>query len=226
MKLNHQEWMNPIAIVATLIFASLIFAAPAVYAQSVTLGPAGYMRFSDQLNRVTFLYPASWTFSLDQPFYLPLSTTGQSEAAPRGTLRGFVFSKSMLGVATWPGTAFVGLEVGYDTRELASENDCRAFAMTEDNHDGKTAQVTLHDLTFWHATAGSAGLGHGIGEDVYTTYTGSGANGLCLRFDLAIQYVNLDGEQRLHPITPSQTAHMHAVLLKVLNSVRMVNPHP
>lgn len=195
-------------------------AAP-LAAQSVTLVSPASMRFSDETNGVSFIYPASWTFSLEQPFYMPLSTTGITPSRPQGNLRGFVFAKTISGVQSWPGTSFVGTEFGYDVRGMASPGDCRGFALTEDNRDGKSEPVTLHGVPFWHATAFSGGMSHGIQEDIYTTFTGSGFTGVCFRFDLAVQSVYASSDTPMRKLTDRENALIHARLSAILDSIHI-----
>lgn len=206
-----------------LCLISFALAAP-LTAQSVKLVSPAKMRFSDETNGVSFTYPASWTFSLEQPFYMPLSTTGSTPSQPQGSLRGFVFAKAISGVPSWPRTSFVGAEFGYDLRGMSSPGDCRGFALTEDNRDGKSEPVTLHGVPFWHAKAGSGAMSHSIQEDIYTTFTGSGFTGVCFRFDLAVQSVYAPSDTPMRKLTDRDNALIHAALSAILDSIHVPAP--
>jgi adenylyltransferase/sulfurtransferase len=205
-----------------LCLISLAAALP-LTAQSVTQASPATMVFNDSTNGVSFNYPASWTFAESEPFYMPLSISYSNDSSTQIHLRGLVFAKSLAGVQSWPRTNFAGVEVGYDARRTASGDACQALSLTGDNHDSKVEMVTVHTVPWWHATAGSGGMGHGIEENIYTTYIGA-ARGTCLIFDVAIHSVNVDGETPLRPLTGKENAIIQASLRRILESVHIPAP--
>jgi hypothetical protein len=208
--------MKRIAISAILLAWGLSLAA-----QSVTLVSPGVMRFNDPNFGVSFRYPAAWTFADDEPFYIPLSIS-LSDSSSQSRPRALVFAKSLPGVESTH-TTFAGVGFGYDAHQVASSDACKGLARSGDNPDGKIDQKTIHGIAYWHGTSASAGLGHGIEEDIYTTLAGNSAE-TCLRFDLAVQSVNIADETPPRALSPRETGIVHQSLLRVLSSVRIPAP--
>jgi hypothetical protein len=186
-------------------------------AQQVTQASCGAMHYSDELFHVTFEYPASWTFARDQPFYMPLSISYRQDSATPLPMRALVFAKSVDGVPPWPTTDLGGVEFGYEAHYVHSAEECRGLALTLDNHDGKIEQVKLNGISYWHGTAASAGLGHGIEEDIYTTLRTDS----CLRFDLAVHLVNSGVDVPPRALGPKEQQLIRAGLTGILSSVRV-----
>jgi len=176
------------------------------------------MQFTDQQFGVSFRYPASWTFSLSQPFYMQLAISPAPDVPDRDRLRALIYTTSAAGVASRPDTDFEGLEFGYDAHYVSTPNTCRALAKPEDGDIGPLDEITIKGNRYWHATTSNAGLGHGMSEDIYTMFS----NGSCLRFDLAVS--RSEGGVVLRALTASEQSQLHASLLGVLNSVLVAPP--
>jgi len=213
-----KQLITRIAVCAVLFGFSLSLAA-----QSVALVSPGVMRFNDPNYGVSFRYPAAWTFAQDEPFYIPLSISLAGDSSSQSRPRALVFAKSLPRVEAWPHTTFAGVGFGYDAHQVASADACRGLAHSGDNPDGKIDQTTIGGITYWHATSASAALGHGIEEDIYTTLAGNSAE-TCLRFDLAVQSVHVDGETPARALSPRETGIIHQSLHRVLSSVHIPAP--
>jgi hypothetical protein len=189
-------------------------------AQGVRLLNPSAMEFTDQSSGVGFLYPPSWTFSLSQPFYMQLAISPGPDASDKDRLRALIYTTSVPGVAHWPRTHFEGLEFGYDAHSVRDAAACNALATPDNGDIGKMDEVTIEGRRFWHIAESNAGLGHGMSEDVFTTFS----DGWCLRFDLAVSELNSDENGMLpRPLTPSEQALIDASLRRILNSVRIAH---
>ncbi len=210
-----------------LVLAMISPAAAPLNAQYVTLASPTDMVFSDSSIGVSFRYPPSWKFGLHQPFYMQLSISPPPDAPFESQLRGIVFTKSLPGVASWPKTHFEGVELGYDEHQVANEAACRALAQPDTNGKNPVDEATFGGIRYWHMTAENAGLGHGMGEDIYTTFAAQpgGTGGFCLRFDLAESTLSfaLDGGP-LPALTPTEEATIRGSLLGILKTVSVAVP--
>jgi hypothetical protein len=207
-----------------LVLAMMSPAVP-LNAQYVTLASPSEMLFSDPSIDpsigVNFRYPASWKFSARQPFYMQLSISPPPDAELYEQLHGVVFTKSLSGVRAWPKTNFEGVELGYDEHQVANEPACRVLAQPDGNGKNPVDEATFGGIRYWHMTAGSAGLGHEIREDIYTTFVAKPgkALGSCLRFDLAESMLNVQQDGPLPALTPTEEATIRGSLLGILKTV-------
>jgi hypothetical protein len=190
----------------------LVCASVGVPAQRVASAGPSVMKFSDGMSGVTFEYPASWTFSNEQSFYLPPAIV--SQASP---VRGSVFTKEMHGIPSWPYTNFVGAEFVFTSEQVNSDDACRALANADNQNGSKPKPETLHGLTFSHGTSANAGLGHGINEDIYTINKGN----TCWLFDLAVHSSGVPGDRTPRALTSGEKEVIAKQLQSILASVRI-----
>ena len=198
-------------------------AAASLAAQTVPAASPALMLFTDAANGASFRYPAPWTLAKDPPFSIPLSTSASADGSSKNPLRAIVFTKSLPGLPSWPKTPFAGVEIGYDAPPAPSADACRTLANLGNEQNAKIGRLNLQGISYWHTKRASAGLGHGMEEDIYTTFLAA-PPGVCLRFDLAVHTVHVDGDVPLRALTPRELALIHASLLGVLNSVRIPAP--
>jgi hypothetical protein len=204
------------------IFAISLAAALPLAAQSVTQASPGIMRFDDSTYQVSFRYPATWTFTEEATWMFALSI--QPSPSSESQLRGRIFTHALPGIGSWPRTSFSGVEFGYDARPTASAEACRALAFAG-FHAGKVEQVTLHNIPYWHGTAGDGGMSQSTSDDIYTTFIGPQTGGTCLLFDLAVHEVLAPGgDTAPRAFTPRERSIIHLSLMDVLSSVRIPAP--
>jgi hypothetical protein len=209
-----------------LVLVMMISASP-LTAQFVTQVSPGEMLFSDPSVGVSFRYSPSWKFGVHQPFYMQLSISPSPDAPlDEDHLQGIVFTASLPGVASWPKTHFEGVEFGYDEHQVANESACRAMAKPEGSDEKPNDEATFGEIHYWHTTAGNAGLGHSMGEDIYTNFAAQpgGTGGFCLRFDLAESILNVVRDAPLRALSPREQAAIHSSLLGILKTVSIAVP--
>jgi hypothetical protein len=205
-------------IAAYLLFVVTTLSMPA---QSVIRGSSAETQFSDPKFGVSFHYPASWTISASQPFYMQLAISPELDVPNKDRLRALIYTKSLANVVSWPKTHFEGVEFGYDAHSVPTADACHALANPENGEIEPVDDVTMGGHRYWHIKEGNAGLGHSMGEDVYTLYS----SGKCLRFDLAVSQLDADLEgvpQRA--ITSHEQSLIDASLRDILTSVRITRP--
>ena len=211
--------------VGWLAGVALICAASTLPAQGVTPVNPTTMQFTDPAHGVSFTYPASWTFAMSQPFYMILAISPANDEPTMGPGSALIYTKSIPGVAPWPKTWFEGVELGYDEHDVPTSDACLVLAKPAnlpvpiDHVD----EVTIQGNQYWHGTTSSAGVGHGLNEDIYTSYS----SGHCYRFDLAVSLLWLSNDTPgPRELTAAEKALVNASLQSILNSVRIVPPAP
>jgi hypothetical protein len=198
--------------------AMLLAACMTVNAQSPTHAALSGRLYTDPANGVSFRYPAASKLTQDEPFMFPVSIQTLTPDS-RSQLRALVFAKSLNGVRSWPATDFAGVEFGYDARQAATPEACRAMASPD---HGATDQQTLHGIAFWHGTGGDGGMSQAVSDDIYATFLAS--TGSCLLFDLAIHTPTAAGEKPPSPLTAREREMVHSSLMNILDSVRIPAP--
>jgi len=202
---------------------ALICAASTLPAQGVTPLNPTTMKFTDPAHGVSFTYPASWTFDKSQPFYMTLAIDPSNDEPDMGRGSGLIYTKSIPGMTLAPDTMFDGMEFAYDVHNVPTSDACLVLAKSAnlqvpiDHVD----EVTIQGNHYWHTTTSSAGVGHGLNEDIYTFYS----SGYCYRFDLAVSLSSANqGTPGPRELTPAEKAHVDASLQSVFNTVRIVPP--
>ncbi len=181
-------------------------------------------QFSDPEYGVTFRYPVDWTLDKTSNFYSPLSVFGN-----RLPVRAVIFTKRIAGVPSWPATQFEGLELGYAAKPAAFPEACRNLSLLASRGDNSAIdRRTLRGIQWDHGHGGEGSAGHGIDEDIFTTWT-SRAGGVCVVFDLAVHSVDFSSADSKNPraMTESEEADATQQLVTVVSSVRLAPPlHP
>jgi hypothetical protein len=208
------------ATIRMAIAAAFAFGAPIAFAQSGQPTNAATKAFTDAQRGVSFRYPADWTLTTEQHFYIPESilTLPKPDSDDRATARAAVFREGK----DWPGLAnstLNGADFVYNAVPGASLQACTNWLHRRVDFN-KTDEQTRNGIPFMHVRTGSGGLCHGADESIYI-HQGQGA---CYFFDLAVHTICpgvVEGERNA---TPEQLAAVRARLRRILDTVRISAP--
>jgi hypothetical protein len=178
------------------------------------------MEFNDPTYGVSFRFPAGWTYST-QPAFDPPTIIGppdyESKIIP---LRGSVSTRELSGVPSWPTTGFAGVEFSYTVREQTTPDDCRYLSLSASEPGAALQDVTLNQQTLHHGRGSGVGAGRGAEQEIFTVYLGTS----CLLFDLSEHFVNGGTDSTPRALTSQESAHIHAALMQIFESVRINYP--
>lgn len=169
---------------------------------------------------MSFRYPATWTLTSVQHFYIPESvlTLPAPQSGGSATARAAVYREGK----GWPGlekTNLNGADFVYNTTPGVDAKACTAWLRRQVDFD-KTDEQTVNGLTFTHVRAGSAGLCHGADESIYIHQ----AHGTCYFFDLAVHTLCPGVVEGTRGATPAELDGVRSQLEKVFASVHISQP--
>ena len=166
---------------------------------------------------MSFQYPANWTLTTEQHFYIPESilTPAKPNSDGHATARAAVF----LDAKTWPtleNSELKGADFVYNTRPGEDMRACTAWLHDQAPFD-KTDNQTVNGLAFTHVATGSAGLCHQANESIYIHQ----ASGTCYFFDMAVHTICPGVAEGERNATPRQLDHVKTRLQNIFATVRI-----
>ncbi|HEY6446296.1 MAG TPA: hypothetical protein VIY53_07550 [Acidobacteriaceae bacterium] len=196
---------------------AFVFGALVAPAQTAPTRGAATKPFTDSQYGVSFQYPANWTLTTEQHFYIPESilTLPQPQSDGHATARAAVF----LDGKAWPAldnSELKGADFVYNTRPGPNMKDCTAWLHRQVNFD-KSDEQTQGGIAFTHVLTGSAGLCHQIDESIYIHQ----ASRTCFFFDLAVHTICPGVAEGERNATPEQLDGVRAELGKIFETVRI-----
>jgi hypothetical protein len=192
---------------------------------STELPPAGPAKeFVDPQFHVGFRYPASWSFTTDQPFYgAEAVLTSPAENSPAGfTARAIVFAKRFAAGTTLSGADFI-----FNVVPGRSLESCSDYLEQSRNLE-HIGMRPVDGMPFFYATTGAAGMCHQVNESIYVHQAG----GECYFFDLAIHTIcTPEGGQGASPAEMREVRYqlqaiLHSVVLTGALHAAAPGPHP
>jgi hypothetical protein len=197
--------------------AAFVFGALVSPAQNSPAPEAATKLYTDSQYGVSFRYPANWTLTTEQHFYIPESimTMPKPQSGGKATARSAVF----LDGKAWPAledSDLNGVDFVYNTRPGAEMKACTAWLYRQVNSD-KSDEQTHGGIAFTHVRTGSAGLCHQVDESIYIHHAGQ----TCFFFDLAVHTICPGVAEGERNATPQQLDGVRAELQKIFETVRI-----
>lgn len=159
---------------------------------------------------VTFRYPAHWDSGPSVMFYLGseiLNLAPDGGTVPPLGKVGFVVNPES---GPYAGTNLNGVQFVYNMSPDSTAGECRK--RVEDVANSPVTQATIHGVIYNYFSGGDAGLGHGAGRKIYSTFRG----GNCYLFEESIHTWNPDAKS----LGAAQMNRLRRVLSRVMQSVR------
>jgi hypothetical protein len=167
-------------------------------------------QFTDAQHGVTFTYPANWSMSTANQFYLG------SVFLQNADLRGVVAWKPRQG-GTKASTTLAGAQFTYALRKGATPAACMLPRNDEDTTGPHVDRVQIRGIRYAHSRAEDAAMCHHEKDSIYATYR----NNTCYLFDLSVHTLCPGVVDGMREATKQELSDMDAQLLNILKTVQI-----
>ena len=174
--------------------------------------------YSDEEHGVTFRYPRMWRATMQFGYHPPALTMWLEPIAGFGYREGS-FPRSQL-VGPYSATNLEGFGIVYSATPTASAVECEAKAssVSETSDADRASTVVFGGRSFSVRETSAQGMSQSTSGELYATY----ARPICYLFETDVSMASPEVVGVKQALTPAQLRFIHAHLLTIMKSVRIV----